>query len=218
MGGKKKLFIVEDHTILREGLKALLSTKPDWEIVGEAGEGDAAIRAVEKVKPDLVLMDLSLPKMNGTEAMREIKRRSPTTRILALTVHKNEEYISAAFEAGAEGYVLKDATHAELELAIQNVLAGKTFISPGISGKIVAAYLQKKKTEKVLTPWETLTPRERSILKLIAEGYKNKEIADYLCISVKTVEKHRSNLMQKLDLHNVSDLTAYAIAKGLVTR
>ncbi len=218
MGGKKKLFIVEDHTILREGLKALLSARPDWEIVGEAGEGDAAIRGVEKLKPDLVLMDLSLPKMNGTEAMREIKRLSPSTKILALTVHKNEEYISAAFEAGAEGYVLKDATHAELELAIQNVLAGKTFISPGISGKIVAAYLQKKKSEKVLTPWETLTPRERSILKLIAEGYKNKEIADYLCISVKTVEKHRSNLMQKLDLHNVSDLTAYAITKGLVTR
>lgn len=218
MEAKKKLFIVEDHTILREGLKALLSTKPEWEIVGEAGEGDAAIRGVEKLQPDLVLMDLSLPKMNGTEAIREIKRRCPNTKIVALTVHKTEEYISAAFLAGAEGYVLKDATHAELELAIRHVLSGKKFISPGISEKIVAGYLEKKKTENLMTPWDTLTPRERSILKLIAEGYKNKEIADYLCISVKTVEKHRSNLMQKLDLHNVSDLTAYAIAKGLVTR
>lgn len=218
MEAKRKLFIVEDHTILREGLKALLSTKPEWEIVGEAGEGDAAIRGVEKLQPDLVLMDLSLPKMNGTEAIREIKKRSPNTKIVALTVHKTEEYISAAFLAGAEGYVLKDATHAELELAIRHVLSGKKFISPGISEKIVAGYLEKKKTESLITPWDTLTPRERSILKLIAEGYKNKEIADYLCISVKTVEKHRSNLMQKLDLHNVSDLTAYAIAKGLVTR
>lgn len=218
MQAPKKLFIVEDHTILREGLKALLSAKPEWEIVGEAGEGDAAIRGVEKLQPDLVLMDLSLPKMNGTEAIREIKRRCPNTKIVTLTVHKTEEYISAAFEAGAEGYVLKDATHGELELAIRNVLSGKKFISPGISEKIVAGYLQKKKTESIVTPWDTLTPRERSILKLIAEGYKNKEIADYLCISVKTVEKHRSNLMQKLDLHNVSDLTAYAIAKGLVTR
>lgn len=218
MEAKKKLFIVEDHTILREGLKALLSTKPEWEIVGEAGEGDAAIRGVEKLQPDLVLMDLSLPKMNGTEAIREIKRRCPNTKIVALTVHKTEEYISAAFKAGAEGYVLKDATHAELELAIRHVLSGKKFISPGISEKIVAGYLEKKKAESLLTPWDTLTPRERSILKLIAEGYKNKEIADYLCISVKTVEKHRSNLMQKLNLHNVSDLTAYAIAKGLVTR
>lgn len=218
MEGKKKLFIVEDHTILREGLKALLSSKPELEIVGEAGEGDAAIRGVEKLQPDLVLMDLSLPKMNGTEAIREIKRRCPNTKVVALTVHKTEEYISAALQAGAEGYVLKDATHTELELAIGNVLSGKKFISPGISEKIVAGYLQKKKTESIATPWDTLTPRERSILKLIAEGYKNKEIADYLCISVKTVEKHRSNLMQKLDLHNVSDLTAYAIAKGLVTR
>lgn len=218
MEAKKKIFIVEDHTILREGLKALLSTTPEWEIVGEAGEGDAAIRGAEKLQPDLVLMDLSLPKMNGTEAIREIKKRCPKTKIVALTVHKTEEYISAAFQAGAEGYVLKDATHGELELAIRHVLSGKKFISPGISEKIVAAYLEKKKTESLMTPWDTLTPRERSILKLIAEGYKNKEIADYLCISVKTVEKHRSNLMQKLDLHNVSDLTAYAIAKGLVMR
>lgn len=218
MESKKRIFIVEDHTILREGLKALLSTKSDLEIVGEAADGNAAIRGVERLKPDLVLMDLSLPKMDGTEAIREIKKRSPQTKILALTVHKTEEYITAAFQAGAEGYVLKDATHAELDLAIRNVLAGKTFISPGISEKIVIGYLQRKKTEKVLTPWDTLTPRERHILKLIAEGHRNKEIADFLCISVKTVEKHRSNLMQKLDLHNVSDLTAYAMAKGLVTR
>jgi len=218
MNPKKRIVIAEDHTILREGLRALLSAKPDYEIVGEAEDGNAAIHCVEKLKPNLVLMDLSMPRMNGMDAIKEIKKRSPETKVLVLTVHKTDEYIMAAFQAGADGYVLKDSTHAELELAIQNVLSGKYFISPGISEKLIGGYLQGKKTLKITTPWETLTQRERGILKLIAEGYKNKEIADYLCISVKTVEKHRANLMQKLDLHNISDLTAFAIEKGLITR
>jgi DNA-binding NarL/FixJ family response regulator len=218
MNPKKRIVIAEDHTILREGLRALLSAKPDYEIVGEAEDGNAAIHCVEKLKPNLVLMDLSMPRMNGMDAIKEIKKRSPETKVLVLTVHKTDEYIMATFQAGADGYVLKDSTHAELELAIQNVLSGKYFISPGISEKLIGGYLQGKKTLKITTPWETLTQRERGILKLIAEGYKNKEIADYLCISVKTVEKHRANLMQKLDLHNISDLTAFAIEKGLITR
>ena len=218
MNPKKRIVIAEDHTILREGLRALLSAKPDYEIVGEAEDGNAAIHCVEKLKPNLVLMDLSMPRMNGMDAIKEIKKRSPETKVLVLTVHKTDEYIIATFQAGADGYVLKDSTHAELELAIQNVLSGKYFISPGISEKLIGGYLQGKKTLKITTPWETLTQRERGILKLIAEGYKNKEIADYLCISVKTVEKHRANLMQKLDLHNISDLTAFAIGKGLITR
>jgi len=218
MNPKKRIVIAEDHTILREGLRALLSAKPDYEIVGEAEDGNAAIHCVEKLKPNLVLMDLSMPRMNGMDAIKEIKKLSPETKVLVLTVHKTDEYIMATFQAGADGYVLKDSTHAELELAIQNVLSGKYFISPGISEKLIGGYLQGKKTLKITTPWETLTQRERGILKLIAEGYKNKEIADYLCISVKTVEKHRANLMQKLDLHNISDLTAFAIGKGLITR
>jgi len=218
MNPKKRIVIAEDHTILREGLRALLSAEPDYEIVGEAEDGNAAIHCVEKSKPHLVLMDLSMPKMNGMDAIKEIKKRSPETKVLVLTVHKTDEYIMATFQAGADGYVLKDSTHAELELAIQNVLSGKHFISPGISEKLIGGYLEGKKTVKITTPWETLTQRERGILKLIAEGYKNKEIADYLCISVKTVEKHRANLMQKLDLHNISDLTAFAIDKGLITR
>jgi DNA-binding NarL/FixJ family response regulator len=218
MKQKKQIIIAEDHTILREGLRSLLSAKPEYEIVGEAEDGNAAIRCAEKLKPHLVLMDLSMPKMNGIDAIKEIKKRSPETKVLVLTVHKGDEYIRATFQAGADGYVLKDATHAELEMAIQNVLSGKNFISPGISEKLIGGYLHGQKTSKVTTPWDTLTQRERSILKLIAEGHKNKEIADYLCISVKTVEKHRANLMQKLDLHNISDLTAFAIEKGLITR
>ena len=218
MTAKQRIVIAEDHTILREGLRALLSSNPDLDVVAEAGDGNEAIRCVEKYKPNLVLMDLSMPRMNGMDAIKEIKKRSPETKVLILTVHKTEEYILATLQAGADGYILKDSTHAELEIAIKNVLGGKYFISPGISEKIIGGYLKGKKPLELASPWETLTQRERGILKLIAEGYKNKEIADYLCISVKTVEKHRANLMQKLDLHNISDLTAFAIEKGLVTR
>ncbi len=218
MNSKYRLVIAEDHTILREGLRALLSPIPNLEIVGEVEDGHEAIRCIEKLKPNLILMDLSMPRVNGMEAIKEIKKRSPETKVLVLTVHKAEEYILATLQAGADGYILKDSTHSELEMAIQKVLNGKSFISPEISKKIIGGYLEGKKPLNPTTPWETLTQRERGILKLIAEGYKNKEIADYLCISVKTVEKHRANLMQKLDLHNISDLTAFAIEKGLITR
>jgi DNA-binding NarL/FixJ family response regulator len=218
MNSKYRIVIAEDHTILREGLGSLLSSSPEFEIVGEAEDGREAIRCVEKLKPDLILTDLSMPRMNGMDAIREIKRQSPKTKVLVLTVHKTEEYILATLKAGAEGYILKDATHAELMTAVKNVLGGKHYISPGISEKVIEGYLEGRKTLKTRTSWETLTQREREILKLIAEGYKNKEIADYLCISVKTVEKHRSNLMEKLNLHNVQALTAFAIEKGLVSR
>jgi len=218
MPAKHRIVIAEDHTILREGLRSLLSSGPDLEIVGEVGDGREAIRCVEKLKPDLVLTDLSMPRMNGMDAIREIKKRSPGTKILVLTVHKTEEYILATLRAGADGYLLKDSTHAELLMAVKHVLGGKPYISPGISEKVLEGYLDGKKTLKTRTVWETLTKREREILKLIGEGYRNKEIADDLNISVKTVEKHRANLMEKLNLHNVQALTTYAIEKGLVSR
>lgn len=218
MSTKSRVVIAEDHTILREGLRALLSAEPDLEVVGEAEDGQEAIRLVEKLSPHLILMDLSMPRMNGLDAIRQIKRQSAGTKILVLTVHKTDEYILATLQAGADGYILKDSTHAELGMAIRTVLGGKFYLSPGISEKIIDGYLAGNKPSKTTTPWQTLTARERGILKLIAEGYKNKDIAEYLCISVKTVEKHRANLMQKLDLHSVSALTALAIEKGLVTK
>ncbi len=218
MSPKYRIVIAEDHTILREGLRALLSSSPDFEIVGEAEDGREAIRCVEKLKPHLILTDLSMPRMNGMDAIREIKRRSRETKVLVLTVHKTEEYILATLQAGADGYLLKDSTHAELLAAVKHVLSGKHYISPGISDKVLDGYLEGRKSLKTRTSWETLTQREREILKLIAEGYKNKEIADDLCISVKTVEKHRANLMEKLNLHNVQALTTFAIEKGLVSR
>jgi DNA-binding NarL/FixJ family response regulator len=218
MKEKQRIVIAEDHTILREGLRALISSNPDFDIVGEAEDGRDAIRCVEKLVPDLILLDLSMPRMNGMEAINEIKKQSPETKILVLTVHRTEEYILATLRAGANGYVLKDATHAELLMAIKSVLMGKRYLSPGVSEKVIEGYLEGRKTVKSSTPWDTLTQREREVLKLIAEGYKNKEIADYLYISVKTVEKHRANLMKKLDLHNTSALTAFAMERGLVNR
>jgi DNA-binding NarL/FixJ family response regulator len=218
MKNRHQIIIAEDHTILREGLRALLLSHQNLEIVAEARDGQEAVRAVEKYRPDLILMDLSMPRMNGLEALHEIKKHNPETKVVILTVHKTEEYVLAALDRGADGYVLKDADHAELVMAIEQVLAGKHYLSPGISQQVINGYLQGRKQQKGTSTWDSLTDREREILKLIAEGYKNKEIADFLFISLKTVEKHRTNLMNKLDLHNTAALTALAIGKGLVTR
>jgi DNA-binding NarL/FixJ family response regulator len=213
-----RIVLAEDHTILREGLRALLSADPDFEIIGEAQDGREAVRCVEKLEPDLLLMDLSMPRMSGMDAIREIKKRYPEIKIIALTVHKTEEYLLNTLQAGADGYVLKDATHDELVLAIKNVMGGKSYLSPGVSEKVIEGYLEGRESNRSMSPWERLSQREREVLKLIAEGYKNKEIAEDLCISLKTVEKHRANLMKKLDLHNAAALTVYAVQKGLVNR
>jgi two-component system response regulator NreC len=213
---KHRIVIAEDHTIVREGLRALLSSNPAFEIVGEAEDGLDAIRCVEDLMPDLVLMDLTMPRMNGMEVIKELKRRWPEIKIIALTVHRTEEYFLASLQAGADGYVLKDANYDELLMAIKNVLSGKSYLSPAVSKRVIEGYVEGKKNLGCKSLWDTLTQREKEVLKLIAEGYKNKEIADYLCLSVKTVDKHRTNLMRKLDLHNVSALTAFAIEKGIV--
>jgi two-component system, NarL family, response regulator NreC len=163
--GKQSIVIAEDHTILREGLRTLISSDPGFEVVAEAGDGQEAIQLVEKLKPNLVLTDLSMPRMNGMDAIREIRRLSPQRKIVVLTVHKTEEYILATFKAGADGYVLKDATHEELMTALNHVLMGKRYISPGISEKVIEGYLDGRKTIPFQTSWETLTHREREILK-----------------------------------------------------
>ena len=218
MDNKLSIVLADDHTILREGLRALLTADSQFEVVGEARDGREAVRCVEKLAPDLLLMDLSMPRMSGMDAIREIKKRYPDTKIIALTVHKTEEYLLTTLQAGADGFVLKDATHDELLMAIQNVMGGKSYLSPGVSEKVIEGYLKGKQSSQSLSSFETLSQREREVLKLIAEGYKNKEIAADLCISLKTVEKHRANLMKKLDLHNAAALTVYAVEKGLVNR
>jgi DNA-binding NarL/FixJ family response regulator len=215
---RKGVLIVEDHTLLREGLRSLLSSDQDLEVIGEAGDGREAVWQCQKQSPALILMDLSMPRMGGVEAIREIKKDRPATKILALTVNDSEEYVLAALKAGADGYILKDSTRAELIQAIRSVLAGKRVLSPSVSEKVIEGYLAGKKSESPQTPWDSLTQREREVLKLIGEGNKSKEIAEYLCISLHTVEKHRSNLMEKLNIHSVAALTAYAIEKGLVVK
>ncbi len=216
MNERQRVVIVENHALLREGLRMLLSQDTALEVVGEADNGRDAIQLTGKLLPHLVLMDLNMPGMNGIEAIRCIKLRFPDIRVLVLTIHKTDEYIHESLKAGADGYILKDATHHELNVAIHNILKGKIYLSPDISEKVVCTYRNHGSTSGISSSWDALTNREREVLKLVAEGHPNKYIAEYLCLSVKTVEKHRSNLMKKLDLHNASTLTAYAIEKGLV--
>lgn len=217
MAQKRKIVIAEDHKILREGLKSLLRTIEDLEVIGEAADGLEAIRCVENYHPELLLLDISMPKMNGLSVIPEIKNRFPETKILVLTIHESEDYILESFRSGVDGYCLKDANYSELLTAIRNVLDGKTYLSPSISEKVLSGFLDRRPFRS-RSSWEMVTLREREVLKLVGEAYKNKEIADYLCISVKTVEKHRSNIMRKLGVNTASALTAISIEKGLVCR
>ena len=218
MDKKHRILIVDDHTLLRAGLRALLLQDVGFEVVGEAENGRDASRAVGQLTPDLVLMDLTMPGMNGIEAITEIKRRYPEVRVLVMTLHTAEDYIHASLKAGADGYILKDATHEEFRIAMRSVLLGKTYLSMDVSAKVVTGYLGGGKNSGSSSIYDSLTHREREVLKLVAEGKTNKIMADYLHLSVKTVEKHRSNLMSKIDVHNASGLTAFAIEKGLLVR
>lgn len=215
LGKKHRILLVEDHTLLREGLRAMLGACPDLEVVGEAGDGLEAISQARKLEPDMVIMDLSMPKMTGFEALREITRQQPKIRAIALTMHNTEEHLRDALRAGAAGYVLKTVSHGELITAVRSVLAGQRYLSPQVAKPVIDGYLGRTRPGEV-TAWETLTAREREVLKLIAEGYKSREIAEQLCISPSTVEKHRVNLMRKLDLHSVSAVTSYAAKRGLI--
>jgi DNA-binding NarL/FixJ family response regulator len=218
MKQKYRILIVDDHTLFRAGVRALLTQDPGIEVVGEAANGRDAIRAVALLAPHLVLMDLSMPSMNGMEAMTEIKRRYPDVRVLVMTLHKTEDYIHASLNAGADGYILKDATQEEFLLAIRSVLLGKTYLSMDVSAMVVSGYLSGGNSSGASGNYDSLTHREREVLKLVAEGKSNKDTAEFLSLSVKTVEKHRSNLMSKLALHNASGLTTYAMERGLVVR
>ena len=213
-----RILIADDHTILRAGIRSLLDMVPDFQVVGEVDNGKDAIYQAGQLKPDLLLSDLSMPKTNGTDAIQHIKSRYPDIKVLVLTVHKTEEYVHAALKAGANGYVLKDDTSDELISAIKNIAAGKTYLSPSICSEVVMGYLADPGKERISTSIEQLTSREREVMKLIAEGYRNKDIAEYLSISLKTVEKHRSNMMKKLDLHSSSSITSYAIKNGLAAQ
>lgn len=202
---------------MRNGLESMLASEPDYEVVGVAADGMTAIRAVSELRPDVVLMDLTMPRTSGMDAIVQIKRQYPDTKIVALTFHKEDKYIHATLEAGADAYVLKDDSRTELFNALANVVTGNNYLSPSIVDKVVAGYLTGGDASTSKPSWEVLTRREREVIKLIAEGNRTKEIAEYLSLSPKTIEKHRTNLMRKLDLHNVSEVTVYAIKNGFVT-
>jgi DNA-binding NarL/FixJ family response regulator len=219
--GTTRVVVVDDHAIMRDGLSALLESVPDLEVVGTAADGRSAIETVEREKPDVVLMDLSMPRTDGTKAIRVIKQKAPNVRIVVLTFHKGDAYIHAALKAGADAYVLKDDGRVELLAAIRNVATGKGYLSPSICSRVISSYVGRKDRAEELAraaSWEILTPREREVLQLVAEGYKTREIADYLSLSIKTIEKHRARMMKKLELSNVAAVTAYAIDNGLITQ
>ncbi len=215
---RKQIVIVDDNTLLREGLCLMINADESLQVTAEASDGISAVETILglKIPPDLVLMDLSMPKMGGLSAIKEIKRHLPDTKILTLTIHDTDDFVLECFESGVSGYCLKDATQDELIKAVHVVLSGKTYISPGVADKVMEGYLEGRKRLKKETVWDTLTQREREVLKLVAEGYTSKNAAEFLYISPKTVERHRSNIMNKLDLHNISELTLFAINKGLV--
>jgi DNA-binding NarL/FixJ family response regulator len=213
--GKIRVLVADDHTILRKGLCSLLEGKPDIEVVGEAEDGREAVEKVEALLPDVVLMDITMPRLNGLEATRQIKRLFPKVKIVALTMYTNEEYIQQFLQAGASGYVVKQAAPAELISAIQAVYRGDSFLSPMISKTIIDEYL-KRAEPAASSEQAKLTDREREVLQLIAEGYSNRDIAQKLQISIKTAGVHRTNLMEKLGIHNVTDLVKYALRKGII--
>jgi len=216
---KIRIVLVEDHAILREGLKALIEIESDFDIVGEFGSVEECLEGIAGLQPDLLLTDLALPGRSGIELLAEIQRLSPLTRKLVLTAHENEEYIRAALNAGANGYVLKDANSAELMLAIRTVSTGQQFLCKAIASKILSGYLSgyAPGDQRTAVPavTQSITEREREVLTRIALGNSNKLIARELGVSPKTVEKHRSNLMRKLQLHNAAAITMFAIRNGM---
>ncbi len=215
--GKIKVLLVDDHAILRAGLNRLLTEQSDIEVVGEAENGLEGMQKTQELHPDVVLMDIGMPVMNGMEATKQIKKRDRDVKILVLTMHDNEEYLFQVLQAGASGYVLKKAADSDLVNAIHVVSNGDCFLYPSAAKMVVEDYLDKiKQGQEPATSYDMLTGREREILTLVAEGYTNREIADNLFISVKTVETHKANIMEKLNLHKRAELVRYAIRKGLL--
>lgn len=210
-----RVLLADDHTLVRAGLRKLLESMPDVEVVGEAADGLALLALAAQLQPQLVMMDIAMPGLNGLEATARLVKAWPTIRVLILSMHQNEEYVRQALRNGAAAYLLKDCAPLELELALKAVLRGETYLSPAVSKGVVSDYVQRLRDEA--QPGAQLTPRQREVLQLIAEGHSTKEIARRLDLAVKTVESHRSQLMKQLDIHEVAGLVRYAMHVGLVT-
>lgn len=216
MKNKATILISEEGTIFSIGLRVLLKNQTDLDVISEPVDGNDFLSLVAKLSPDLLITDLAMPDTTGIHEIAEIKEVCPQTRILLVTQHNSEQSIRAALRAGASGYVMKDASNDELLTAVRSVLAGKFYLSPSLSDNIISAFLLGPRPKEGKTHLDSLTKRELEVLTLVAEGHSNRNVANQLSLSIKTVEKHRSNLMKKLDLHNVSSLISFAIGNGLI--
>lgn len=212
-----RIILADDHIVMRNGLRLLLERQPDFEVVGEAADGRETVDICERLKPDVVVLDIAMPNLNGIEAARQISARLPQTSIVVLSMHSDEGYVLRALKAGARAYLLKDSAEADLISSIRAVSHGKAFFSPGISKMLVDDYVRRLQQRGVEDSYELLTTREREILQLVAEGKSNKEVATVLNLSLYTVETHRGNIMQKLNLHSVPELILYAVRKGVIS-
>ena len=206
-----RILLADDHSLVRHGFRMILGAQPDMEIAGEAGNGNEAVELAQKLKPDVIVMDVAMPELNGIEATRRIIEFSPRTRVLALSMHKDAVYVREILRAGARGYLLKDSADADLLAAVRAVAKGEGYLSPGVSDAVLSDYRRH-----VTDPLDLLTSREREVLQLIAEGKTNKEIATSLNLSVYTVEAHRGRLMEKLNLHSTGELVRFAVRSGLI--
>jgi two-component system response regulator NreC len=212
-----RVLIADDHKIMLAGLRSLLEKQADLEVVGEAENGRKAVQMAQEKKPDVVVMDVSMPDLNGIEAATQIKESLPETRVIALSMHSDKRFVMGMLRAGAAGYLLKDCASQELANAIAQVAAGKKYLSPEITGVVIDDFLQGGSSEEGATVASALSAREREVLQLIAEGWSTKQIASHLYVSIKTIETHRRQIMKKLDLHSIADLTKYAIREGLTS-
>lgn len=214
---KLRVFLGDDHTLVRHGLRKIIEERADWEVVGEADEGRAAVRKVIALLPDVAVLDIGMPLLNGIDATRQIVRRAPHVRVLILSMHSDEAYVTRALGAGATGYLLKDSAGKELIRAIASVAAGQSFFSPAVSRLMLDDYVRRAADSGVSDRYELLSDREREIFQLVAEGRSNKEVAELLAISPATVETHRARILQKLDVHNTAELVLYAVRRGVIS-
>ena len=212
-----RILIADDHKIIRDGLRALLEKGDQHEVVGEAEDGRAAVKLAKSLGPDLVIMDIGMPELNGVEATGQIVKQDPRVKVIALSMHSDASYVGRILRAGATGYLLKDCAFEEMAGAMEVVLGGGVYLSPGITGVVVEDYVRKLERSGNDSPIEVLTPKEREVLQLLAEGKSSKEIAACLHVSVKTIETHRQNIMGKLEIRSVAELTKYAIRMGLTS-
>jgi two-component system response regulator NreC len=217
MTRKMRVLLADDHPIVRDGLKAILEAQPDIEVVGEAASGQEAVEKVGRLKPDIVIMDLAMPGMSGIEATRHIKRQNPDIKVMALTMHDSDEYFFQVINAGASGYYVKGGSSVELLSALRTVGKGDVFLYPSVAKKLLSDYLARVRTGKDRGSFEGLTEREREVLRLIAEGRNNQEIADLLVLSVSTVQTHSAHILAKLGLHSRTELVRFAIRQGIIS-